>query len=38
MSASSDPDCNALFSQLGLDLDTGGPGALAQSVFRAIPK
>jgi uncharacterized repeat protein (TIGR04052 family) len=38
MSASSDPDCNALFSQLGLDLGTGGPGALAQSVFRAIPK
>jgi uncharacterized repeat protein (TIGR04052 family) len=37
MSATSDLDCPALFTQMGLDINSGEPAA-AQSVFRVIAK
>jgi uncharacterized repeat protein (TIGR04052 family) len=38
MSGTTDLDCPALFTQMGLDLTSGGQASAAQSVFRAIAK
>jgi uncharacterized repeat protein (TIGR04052 family) len=38
MSATSDLDCQTVFSQLGLDLNSGEQAATAQSVFRVLEK
>jgi uncharacterized repeat protein (TIGR04052 family) len=38
MSATSDLDCQAVFTHMGLDLNSGEQAAVAQSVFRAITK
>jgi uncharacterized repeat protein (TIGR04052 family) len=38
MSSTSDLDCQAVFTQMGLDLNSGEQAAVAQSVFRAIAK
>jgi uncharacterized repeat protein (TIGR04052 family) len=38
MASVSDPECQSLFEQLGLDLQSGSPGSSAQVVFGAEPK